>query len=232
MPENPLFNSVWNALHTVHAHFALRNGVAVRYPADVVPFAALDNGDHFDTSPLADLLAPSEHVYLVGAQPQARNNLEVGAPIRCFQMLFPAPPENHGANRAVGDIPILRMTPEDAPAMVALTDLAFPGFFRARTHEMGTYYGIRIENELVAMAGERLAVPGFCEISAVVTHPTHTGHGYATLLMNRLLQDHAAAGLQSFLHVTEHNSRAIAIYKRMGFVVLRSVVLWPVSLIA
>jgi ribosomal protein S18 acetylase RimI-like enzyme len=49
--------------------------------------------------------------------------------------------------------------------------------------------------------------------------------------MNRLLQDHAAAGLKSFLHVSEHNSRAIAIYKRMGFVILRSFALWPVSAI-
>jgi predicted GNAT family acetyltransferase len=122
------------------------------------------------------------------------------------------------------------MKPEDAPDMVALTDLAFPEFFRARTYEVGTYYGIRIDNELVAMAGERLAVPGFREISAVVTHPEHLGKGYATLLMNRLLNDHADVGLKSFLHVKEQNSRAIAIYRRMGFVTLQSVALWPVSL--
>ena len=113
--------------------------------------------------------------------------------------------------------------------MVALTDLAFPGFFRPRTHQMGTYYGIRFHEELVAMAGERLAIPGCREISGVVTHPAHTGRGYATLLMNRLLEDHAAAGLQSFLHVSERNARAIAIYQRMGFVVLASVALWPIS---
>jgi ribosomal protein S18 acetylase RimI-like enzyme len=227
MSEKLPVNPVWNALHAVHAHFALRNGPAVRYPADVVPFAALANADHSNISPLAQLLAVSEHVYLVGPQPNPARNLAVGSPISCFQMTFPAPPP---PNHTASDTPILRMTSDDAPAMVALTDLAFPGFFRARTHEMGTYYGIRIDNELVAMAGERLAVPGFREISAVVTHPAHTGRGYATLLMNRLLQDHAAAGLQSFLHVTEQNSRAIAIYKRMGFVVLRSVVLWPISL--
>jgi GNAT superfamily N-acetyltransferase len=227
MPEDPVLDSVWNALHTVHGHFALRNGPAVRYPADVVPFAAMAGANHTDISPLAELLAPCEHVYLIGARPQVTSNLEVGPVLNCFQMLFPAlPPASH----ATPDTPILHMTPEDAPAMVALTDLAFPGFFRSRTYEMGTYYGIRINNELVAMAGERLAVPGFREISAVVTHPAHTGRGYATLLMNRLLQDHAAAGLKSFLHVSEHNSRAIAIYQRMGFVVLRSVALWPVSL--
>ena len=227
MPEDPLLESVWNALHTVHGHFALRNGPAVRYPADVVPFAAMAGADHADLSPLAKLLAPSELVYLVGAQPQVSNNVEVGPVLNCFQMVLPNPPP---ASLATPDTRILHMTREDAPAMVALTDLAFPGFFRSRTYEMGTYYGIRINNALAAMAGERLAVPGFREISAVVTHPAHTGRGYATVLMNRLLQDHAAAGLKSFLHVREHNSRAIALYRRMGFVVLRSVALWPVSL--
>ena len=230
MPEDPLLDSVWNALHSVHAHFALRNGPAVRYPADVVPFAAMAKADHSDLSPLAQLLAPAERVYLIGSQPKPAKNLQVGPALDCFQMLFPAAPHaNATANAAPTDTPILRMTPADAPAMVALTDLAFPGFFRSRTHEMGTYYGIRINDELVAMAGERIAVPGFCEISAVVTRPAHTGKGYARVLMNRLLQDHAAAGLQSFLHVSEHNSRAIAIYKRMGFVILRSFALWPVS---
>jgi GNAT superfamily N-acetyltransferase len=227
MPEKLPVDPVWNALETVHAHFALRNGTAVRYPADVVPFAAMDQGNHSDPSPLAQLLTLGEHVYVIGAQPQATNILRIGPALNCFQMIFPLPPP---ANGVANDSTILRMTPDDAPAMVALTDLAFPGFFRARTHEMGTYYGIRMGNELIAMAGERLAVPGFREISAVVTHPAHIGHGYATLLVNRLLQDHATAGLQSFLHVTERNSHAIAIYKRMGFVVLRSVVLWPVSL--
>ena len=111
-------------------------------------------------------------------------------------MLFPLPPP---CEAKASDVQILRMTPEDAPAMVALTDLAFPGFFRPRTDAMGAYYGIRVNGELVAMAGERLAVPGLSEISAVCTHPAHTGKGYARLLMNRLLKDHASADLKSFL---------------------------------
>jgi ribosomal protein S18 acetylase RimI-like enzyme len=227
MSEELLSDPVWNALQSVHAHFALRNGAAVRYPANIVPFAATDHGNPSDLSPLAQLLTLGEHVYVIGAQPQATNTLHVGPAINCLQMIFPLPPP---ANGVASDSTILRMTPEDAPDMVALTDLAFPGFFRARTNQMGTYYGIRINNELVAMAGERLAVPGFREISAVVTHPEHIGKGHATLLMNRLLNDHGAAGLKSFLHVNEQNSRAIAIYRRMRFVTLRSVALWPISL--
>jgi GNAT superfamily N-acetyltransferase len=225
---NGLFHHlVWNALHTMHARFAVNGTTAVRYPADVVPLAALADSAHSDLSPLEELLAPGERVYLIGPRPQPTRKLNVGPPLLCFQMLFPLPPPSEGK---ASEVRILRMTPEDAPAMVALTDLAFPGFFRPRTNEIGTYYGIRINGELVAMAGERLAVPGLSEISAVCTHPAHTGKGYARLLMNRLLNDHARAGLKSFLHVSKTNTRAAAIYDRMGFVVASSASLWPISL--
>jgi ribosomal protein S18 acetylase RimI-like enzyme len=106
----------------------------------------------------------------------------------------------------------------DAPAMVALTDLAFPGFFRARTYELGQYYGISVDGKLVAMAGERLALPNFREISAVCTHPAHTGKGYGASVVRQLLRAHSAAGLKSFLHVAATNERAIALYERLGFV--------------
>ena len=35
--------------------------------------------------------------------------------------------------------------------------------------------GIRWQGKLVAMAGERLKVPGYTELSAVCTHPEHAG---------------------------------------------------------
>jgi GNAT superfamily N-acetyltransferase len=227
MPAEPFFNLVWNALQTVHANFAVKNSRAARYPADVVPYAALADPSHADLSPLADLLAPDDRVYLIGPQPAPTRLLEIGPPLDCFQMLFPA---HSPSEPTVATTPaIQRMIAADAPDMVALTDLAFPGFFRPRTHEMGTYYGIRINDQLVAMVGERLAIPGYREISAVVTHPAHTGKGYATQLMQRLLHDHASANLKSFLHVSQKNSRAIALYRRMSFVTVNSVSLWPIS---
>ena len=52
--------------------------------------------------------------------------------------------------------------------MVALTTLAFPSFFRSRTCEMGSYYGVRsCTGELLAMGGERLQLDGYSEISAL-----------------------------------------------------------------
>lgn len=48
--------------------------------------------------------------------------------------------------------------------------------------------------------------------------------------MTRLMQDHAAAGVKSFLRVGKVNQRAAAIYERMGFRVLRAIALWRISL--
>src|SRR5437899_7263825 len=70
MTDGLFHNLVWNALHTVHSHFAVGGSTAVRYPADVVPLAALADNSHCDLSPLEEMLAPGERVYLLGPQPQ------------------------------------------------------------------------------------------------------------------------------------------------------------------
>ena len=68
--------------------------------------------------------------------------------------------------------------------MVALTTLAFPSFFRSRTCEMGSYYGVRsCTGELLAMGGERLQLDGYSEISALCTHPSFRGQGFAASLI-------------------------------------------------
>jgi predicted GNAT family acetyltransferase len=72
------------------------------------------------------------------------------------------------------------------------------------------------------MAGERLALPGLREISAVCTHPAHTGKGYAAALMRHLIAEQLRAGLQPFLSVTASNTNAIALYRRLGFVQSRT----------
>jgi GNAT superfamily N-acetyltransferase len=226
MTREFLPDPAWNALTTVQKHFAVGDNSARRYPAEVVPFAALAGGSNANLEPVEDLLVPGEHVYLFGPQPVPTKTLIVGPALHTLQMLGPERPTS---SAKADSVPLLQMTADDAEAMVALTTLAFPGFFRRRTHEMGTYYGIRFRGELVAMAGERLAMPGLREISAVCTHPAHTGKGYARNLMVRLMKDHAYAGSRSFLHVSQSNTRAIALYERPGFRTVGAITLWPVS---
>ncbi|HEV2114176.1 MAG TPA: GNAT family N-acetyltransferase, partial [Terriglobales bacterium] len=112
---------------------------------------------------------------------------------------------------------VVQLGVADAKEMVDLAALTKPGPFSMRTHELGTYLGIRMNGRLVAMAGERLKVPGFTEVSGVCTLPEHAGKGYARTLMGMIIAQIRQRGERPFLHVRENNTRAIAIYKRMGF---------------
>ncbi len=101
--------------------------------------------------------------------------------------------------------------------MIELTAMTKPGPFSTRTHELGTYLGIRLENKLVAMSGERLKVPGLTEVSAVCTHPDHLGKGYARILMAEVMRRIRERGETPFLHSRQDNLRAVELYKRLGF---------------
>jgi predicted GNAT family acetyltransferase len=127
-------------------------------------------------------------------------------------------------------IGIVSLSDANAGEMVVLTDLAFPGFFRRRTCEMGSYYGVRSDDgELIAMGGERLMLDGYSEISGVCTHPAHRGKGLAASLIWRLVRNHRRDGIVSWLHVASANRPAIELYSRMGFKVVRKVTLKRIS---
>ena len=55
--------------------------------------------------------------------------------------------------------------------------------------------------ELIAMGGERLQLDGYSEISAVCTHPSFRGQGFAARLIWHLVRNHRCDGLVSWLHV-------------------------------
>ena len=217
-------NPFWWALTTEHAGIAEGDGLARRYPRNVVPFGAVKDGSVAAMLALRELLVPGETIYVNGTEAgdelaEVEDLVEVKE-LPCWQMHFPV-------SAAVGREEqglIRRLEVDDAAAMVKLTDVAFPGFFRPRGYEPGPFYGIHVEGELVAMAGERVAVPGFREISAVCTHPDHTGRGYGARLVEHVIRDHRKVGLKSFLHVLTKNVRAVALYERLGFVTTRRVV--------
>ena len=109
------------------------------------------------------------------------------------------------------------LTPADVPEMLDLVALAQPGPFLPRTIEMGTYIGIRQNDQLVAMAGERLHVPGFCEISAVCTHPDYRGRGYAGALTTMVAENILNRKEIPFLHFEPTNEAAKRLYLKLAF---------------
>jgi GNAT superfamily N-acetyltransferase len=216
LPESLFANPVWHALHTKHRHFAAVAGDACRYPADVAPFAALAAPTAAALRDLHSLLVPVEFVWIAAGDYPRVPELSFVESLECLQMVLPA------EITAPGPIDVVPLTCADVPEMVVLTDLAFPGFFRPRTCEMGSYYGVRSYGVLIAMGGERLMLDGYPEISGVCTHPAHRGRGLAAGLIGQLVRNHRRDGLVSWLHVGAANTHAIELYLRMGFEVARS----------
>ena len=125
------------------------------------------------------------------------------------------------AESAIGGVEIVTLGADDVPDMMALTDLTKPGPFSARTHELGTFLGIRIDGQLVAMAGERMKPANYTEITAVCVHPSHRGRGYGQILLAAISRQISARGEIPFLHVFSSNDSAIALYRRQGMEIRR-----------
>jgi predicted GNAT family acetyltransferase len=214
---HPLDDVIWNALTTRHAEFAQSFGSARRFTPEVSPLAGFETASAEGYESLAQLLRPEETLALFLSAPyeeRAGWNLVAAAPL--WQMVC----ENGGAassDSGTSKLELEQLGDGDSAAMIELTSLTKPGPFDKRTHELGTYLGIRREGKLMAMAGERLKVPGHTEVSAVCTHPEHTGHGYAGMLMIELMRRIRERGEKAFLHVREDNLRAIQLYEKLGF---------------
>ncbi len=223
LPESLFANPAWHALQSQHRHFAQSAGDACRYPADVAPFAAVAHPSAAALHDLHSLLAPKESVWLVGDTYPRIPELTSNETLECLQMVLPAEVPQPDAAASENATQIIPLTDSNAGEMVALTNIAFPGFFRPRTCAMGTYFGVRSGGELVAMSGERLKLDGYSEISGVCTHPAHRGQGLAAALIWQVVRHQRKEGAVSFLHVTGSNRRAIDLYHRMGFQTARTV---------
>jgi predicted GNAT family acetyltransferase len=220
LPENLFANPIWHAVQTKHPHLGVSLGAACRYLTAVAPFAAVAEPSTMALQQLHSLLTEDEALWVMGEHLPPVEELVFEDALECLQMVLPeefTPPDP--------TIEIVRLSNANASEMVDLTTLAFPGFFRSRTCEMGSYYGIRSGGELIAMGGERLMLEGYSEISGVCTHPEHRGKGYAASIIWHLVRSHRRDGIVPWLHVAARNHHAIALYHRMGFAVARHVML-------
>jgi GNAT superfamily N-acetyltransferase len=231
LPADAFANPVWNALHSTHRELALTAGLACKYPRDVSPFAALAENTPAALRDLQSLLEPGELTCVIDPAPPQVEGLQVEPGPVCLQMSFPPEAALPQIEPGLGAL-IAPLTCADAPAMVALTDVAFRGYFRPRTCVMGHYYGVRDPDnpeQLIAMAGERMCPLPFREVSGVCTHPDHRGHGYAAALMTQVLEKQRSLGALSTLWVVNSNQKAIDLYLRLGFYRVREVQLHRVT---
>ena len=211
---NPLDRPIWTALSTRQAEFAVGGPLALRYQSDVEPFAAVASDTKESLDALAQLLVPGETHILLQAQPSPLPH-EV-------QLIDKADGVQMVAARTIGapkPPDAVQLSDADSPEMVELAELTRPGPFRSRTHCLGTFWGIRREGRLVAMAGERMKVPGMTEVSGVATHPDWRGHGFARALSAFIASEIVRRGETPFLHAFADNAPAIRLYETLGFTI-------------
>jgi ribosomal protein S18 acetylase RimI-like enzyme len=209
-----LDNPFWSSLVTRHAHLAQGGALARRYPSAISRIAGLPDARPANIAALEALVDIGDDMGTAGPfVPRLRGNWETLHESRLVQMV-----RTDCSLLPEDDVQVSVLGPADVPQMLELVDIAQPGPFRPRTIELGTYLGIRAAGRLVAMAGERLWLGDFHEVSAVCTHPDAQGRGYARALMSRIVNRMLRAGETPFLHVRSTNARAMAIYRALGFV--------------
>lgn len=207
---------IWSALTTSQKHLAEGGPRALRYPEDMTPFADMVDMSAASFAALADLMSGSQVAALFTPEP-------VIVPAGFKVVLAETGEQMIGspADSPLREGEIVTLGKTDVPAMMALTTLTKPGPFAARTHELGTFLGIRAGGELVAMTGERMKPGHFTEMTAVCVHPDHRGRGYAQALLSAVARQIEARGEIPFLHVFSSNASAIALYQRQGMRIRR-----------
>jgi ribosomal protein S18 acetylase RimI-like enzyme len=215
LPSDPLANPVLVALTERHREFADLRGRVARYRPDVTPFAGLPlDPTAGDWADLAALSGPGGSAVLVGPRRAAPTGWETVMDLPGVQM-------TGDALEVAPDPEAVRLGPADLPEMLDLVARTRPGPFLARTIQLGTYLGIRRDGALVAMAGERMRVPGDTEISAVCTDPAARGQGLAARLVRAVGAVIRDRGERPFLHAAATNTNALRLYEHLGFVVSR-----------
>ncbi len=226
MPSDHLLdNATWHALTTRLAHAAERQGTAARFHHDAGIFCAVERWDATGWADLAGLVGPAGiAVFLQGevpSTPDGWTELDRGPGL---QMILRGAPGDAPIDAEVAIRPLDADDPVDVDAAVELVALTEPGPFRRGTLRLGGYLGAFRGDRLVAMAGERMQLPGWTEVSAVCTHPDWRGRGLAAALTAQVALGIQRRGDQVLLHVAADNLDAERVYRRLGFELRRGIV--------
>ena len=166
----------------------------------------------------------SSDFFIVGEAPVVDTSLTLVKELVCLQMVLDKPIDFNPTQEI-----ILLESKAQKQALFELVNLVQPGYFKKKTADLGCYFGIYQDEQLVAVCGERMKMNDFTEISAIVTHPKYTGRGYAKQLIKHCVQNIFQEGKTPYLHVVASNIPAISLYKKLGFLTRRKISFWQLS---
>jgi ribosomal protein S18 acetylase RimI-like enzyme len=211
----------WHALSGPQVHLAAttRDGAARRYRDDIAPFCGVEHLDAHGWDALGALVGPAGIAVFLRAEvepaPDGWTTLLREPATQYVAGALAEPPPAHA---------VVGLTASDSPEMVALAAATEPGPFGPNSHLTGRWFGVRRHGRLVAMAGERMRVHGFGEVSGVCVDPSVRGEGLGAVVTLAAAHGIRERGDHPMLHVREGNDGAHRLYRRLGFEVRRTVV--------
>jgi GNAT superfamily N-acetyltransferase len=214
-----LDNPVWHSLSETHRNFSINYGSLKCYNPDFCPFGGYGSSNK-DIEEIAGYAKLINNFFIVGDKPIFSNELSLKNELVCLQMIMDNDP---GADIREE---IVKLNHNYEEALFKLVNLVQPGYFKNKTSQLGDYYGIFQNGDLVAVAGERMKMNDFVEVSAIVTHPEHTGKGYAKQLIAYVINKILDQVKTPYLHVSENNTGAIGLYRKLGFKIRRKISFW------
>src|SRR5487761_1988966 len=209
-----LDNPIWHALISGNRNMSVGTELVKYFPKEIATFAGLKEVNQSSLKLLYDLISPERTVILITGE-----SIEIPASWNIiYQSIILQMVSKNPKKPGLPHEEIVHLNKMHVPQMLALTTLTNPGPFFERTIEFGNYTGIFKSGELIAMAGQRLHVNQYVEISAVCTHPDHVGKGYGSMLIQHQARQIAQKGNIPFLHSRSDNDQAIRLYKALGFI--------------
>ncbi|MHB8577015.1 MAG: GNAT family N-acetyltransferase [Dehalococcoidia bacterium] len=94
-----------------------------------------------------------------------------------------------------------------------------PTYYTSQQIEAGLYYGVVVDQRLVAVAGTHVVSPeeGIAVVGNVFTHPRWRGHGYATVATSATTAHLLRTCRDVVLTVDPENTPAVRAYDRLGY---------------
>jgi RimJ/RimL family protein N-acetyltransferase len=118
---------------------------------------------------------------------------------------------------------IVHLADDDLPEIERFYREAYPSnWFDPRMLATNRYYGVRVDDRLVAVAGVHVYSPRYrvAALGNVATLPSHRGYGYGSRATAHLCARLMEEGLVVGLNVRADNAAAIKSYRRIGFTVV------------
>ena len=211
---------MWHSLNESHKDYAINYEGFKCYHPDYCPFVGFIDRTHSNNN-LAKYATLVEKFFVVGNKPLYSKPLTLHNDLVCNQMVL------RQAIKTELPSPIVELvTKQQKIDLSVLINLVQPGYFKDKTAQLGNYFGIYKNGQLIAVTGQRMRMHKFIEVSAVVTHPAHIRKGYAKQLVIHTTNQIFKHNCTPYLHVAETNEGAIKLYEKLGFVTRRKISFW------